>query len=89
MTKKRRSFSPEFKREAARLGLDQDYTTAQESMSLGVGETVIRYWVDQLNQERQGVTPKGKALTPEQRRIHELDARCKRLEQEKDILKRD
>jgi transposase-like protein len=30
----------------------------------------------------------GKALTPEQRRIQEQEARCKRLEQEKDILKK-
>ena len=56
-------------------------------MSLGIGESAIRRWVNQLTEERDGVTPKGKALTPEQRRIQELEARCKRLEQEKDILK--
>jgi len=38
--------------------------------------------------DREGVTPKGKALTPEQRRIQELEARCKRLEQKKHILKK-
>ncbi|XKG95554.1 transposase [Marinospirillum sp.] len=37
MTKKRRSFSPEFKQEAASLVLDQDYTFAQASRSLGIG----------------------------------------------------
>ncbi|MDF0752763.1 IS3 family transposase [Marinobacter sp. 71-i] len=88
MTRKRRSFSPEFKQEAASLVLDQGYTIPQASVSLGIGESAIRRWVNQLTEERDGVTPKGKALTPEQRRIQELEARCKRLEQEKDIPKK-
>ncbi|WP_085985283.1 IS3 family transposase [Marinobacter algicola] len=88
MTRKRRSFSPEFKQEAASLVLDQGYTIPQASVSLGIGESAIRRWVNQLTEERDGVTPKGKALTPEQRRIQELEARCKRLQQEKDIPKK-
>ena len=88
MTKKRRSFSPEFKQEAASLILDQGYSFTQACTSLGMGESALRRWVQQLAEERKGVTPKGKALTPEQRRIQELEARCKRLEQEKDILKK-
>ena len=79
MTRKRRAFSPEFKQEAASLVLDQGYSIPQACTSLGVGESALRRWVDQLSQERQGVTPKGKALTPEQRKIQELEARCKRL----------
>ena len=88
MTRKRRSFTPEFKQEAASLVLDQGYTIPQASTSLGVGESAIRRWVQQLTEEREGITPMGKALTPEQRRIQELEARCKRLEMEKDILKK-
>ena len=42
----------------------------------------------QLEAERQGVTPKSKALTPEQQKIQELEARINRLEREKAILKR-
>ena len=41
----------------------------------------------QLEAERQGVTPKSKALTPEQQKIQELEARINRLEREKAILK--
>jgi len=88
MTRKRRTFSPEFKQEAASLVLDQGYSIPQACTSLGVGESALRRWVDQLSQERQGVTPKGKALTPEQRKIQELEARCNRLEMEKTILKK-
>ena len=88
MTRNRRTFSPEFKQEAASLILDQGYTVSEAVKSLGVGENVLRRWVRQLLEEREGVTPRGKALTPEQRRIQELEARCKRLEQEKEILKK-
>lgn len=88
MTRKRRSFTPEFKQEAACLVLDQGYTVTQACRSLNVGENALRRWIKQLSEERHGVTPKSKALTPEQQRIQELEARCERLEREKSILKK-
>ncbi len=80
MTKQRRTFSPEFKREAADLVLSQNYSVIEASRSLGIGETALRRWIDQLQQERTGITPKSKALTPEQQKIQELEARINRLE---------
>lgn len=56
MTRKRRSFSPEFKQEAASLVLDQGYTIAQASTSLGVSGSAARRWVQQLMGERKGIT---------------------------------
>nr|WP_269815813.1 transposase [Pseudomonas syringae] len=56
--------------------------------SLGVGESALRRWVDQVQQERTGVTQQIKALTPEQQKIQELEARIARLEREKSILKK-
>lgn len=88
MTRKRRTFTPEFKQETASLVLDQGYSIAQACTSMGVGESALRRWVQQLSDERQGVTPKGKAITPEQQRIQELEERCRRLEMEKSILKK-
>jgi transposase len=88
MTKQRRTFSPVFKREAADLVLKQNYSFIEASRSLGIGETALRRLVDQLQQERTGVTPQSKALTPEQQKIQELEARITRLEREKSILKK-
>ncbi len=88
MSKQRRSFSTEFKREAALLVLDQGYTLIEASRSLGVVDSVLRRWVQQLQQERHGMTPKTKALTAEQQKIQELEARIHRLEREKAILKK-
>ena len=88
MSKQRRTFSPEFKQQAACLVLDQGYSHVEASRSIGVGESLMRRWVQQLQLERQGVTPQGKAITPDQQRIQELEARIERLEREKSILKK-
>ena len=88
MKRQRRSFSTEFKHEAACLVVDQGYSIPQASRSLDVGETAIRRWVHQLKAERGGETPASKALTAEQKRIQELEARVNRLEREKAILKK-
>lgn len=88
MTKQRRSFTPEFKLEAASLVVDQHYSIPEACRALDVGESAMRRWVTQLEAERGGSTPASKALTPEQKRIQELEARVKRLEQEKLILKK-
>ncbi|UYM61116.1 IS3 family transposase [Pseudomonas aeruginosa] len=88
MSKQRRTFSAEFKREAAALVLDQGYSHIEACRSLGVVDSALRRWVKQLEAERQGVTPKSKALTPEQQKIQELEARINRLEREKAIFKK-
>lgn len=88
MVRKRRTFTTEFKLEAAQLVTEQGYSIPQASRSLGIGETALRRWVNQLQLETQGITPKSKALTAEQQRIKELEARIDRLEREKSILKK-
>ncbi len=88
MSKQRRSFTTDFKLEAAQLVTQHGYSILEASRAIGVGESVLRRWVNQLQQESAGVTPKSKALTPEQQRIKELEARIDRLEREKVILKK-
>ncbi len=82
MKRQRRSFSTEFKHEAACLVLDHGYSIPEASRSLDVGETAFQRWVQQLRLERDGGTPSSKALTTEQKRIQELEARVNRLERE-------
>ena len=88
MISKRRTFTKEFKLEAANLVLEQNYSVPEAARSLGVGETALRRWVQQLSDERGGTTPKSKALTAEQQKIQALEARVNRLEREKSILKK-
>lgn len=54
MAKQRRTFFAEFKREAAALTLKLNYSFIEASRSLGVGESALRRWVDQLQQEGNG-----------------------------------
>ncbi len=62
MTRLRRSFTAEFKLEAASLVLDQGYSVPETSRSLDVGETVLRRWVQQLARARKGHSKKATAL---------------------------
>ena len=84
----RRSFTDEFKHEAASLVVTQGYSVAEASRAMGVGPTAMRRWVEQLEGEHNGVTPKVQAMTPDQQRIQELESQVKRLEREKSILKK-
>ncbi len=68
--------------------LDQSYSISEAARSLDIGDTALRRWVDQLKIELGGETPTVKALTPEQQKIQELEARINRLEREKSILKK-
>lgn len=88
MTKQSRSFSAEIKHKAVGLVLDQGYSHIEACRSLGVVKSALRRWVNQLQQEHNGVTPQSKALTPEQQKIQELEARINRLERGKTILKK-
>ena len=57
MMNNRRTYSPEYKREAASLILDQNYSYSQACESIDIGETALRRWVNQLRDERGGITP--------------------------------
>ena len=80
MARLRRSYTAEFKLEAAKLVLDQGYSIAEAARSIDVNDNVLRRWIQQLKDERGGRTPASKALTPEQQKIQELEARIKQLE---------
>lgn len=85
----RRYFSPEFKLEAASRVLDEGMRISEACQIFAVGETAMRRWVKQLEAERQhGVLDGCKPITPEQRRIRELEAKVRLLEEEKVILKK-
>ena len=89
MTKtKKRTFTHEFKREAANLVVTEKYTIADACRAMDVSSSAMRKWVKQLQQEKSGITPMAKAITPEQQEIQMLRARIKRLEMETDILKK-
>jgi transposase len=88
VAKHRQIFTEEFKKEAVNLVLNQGYTVPEACRALGVGETALRRWVSLVQEERTGVTPKTRAITPAHQKIQQLEERISRLEREKDILKK-
>lgn len=89
MTKKSRpNFSPEFRLEAAQLVVDQGYSIRDAADAMNVSKSSMESWVRQLKAERGGTSPKGSPITPEQRRIRELERQLQRVQKEKEILKK-
>ena len=84
-----KTYPVEFKRDAASLVVDQGYTLTAACKAMGVGQTALRKWVKQLQEEREGKTPeKSKALTAEHQEIQALKDEIRRLTREKEILKK-
>ncbi|WP_412053264.1 IS3 family transposase [Pokkaliibacter plantistimulans] len=89
MSKRRQSFTPEFKLEAVALVTEKGYSVTEACQALGVGPTALRRWIKQVEHEQNGVVLSGsQALTPEQHQIQELQKRIQRLEMEKEIPKK-
>jgi len=82
------TFTPEFRLEAAQLVVDQGRYIREAADAMGVGKSTMDKWVRQLREERQGGSPKATPMTPDQRRIRELERQLKRAEEEKAILKK-
>ncbi len=70
------------------LVVDQGYTRAEAARNLGIKSNMLSRWIREFDQEDgQAFRGNGK-LTPDQEEIRKLKAQVKRLEMEKDILKK-
>ncbi|EFC4093660.1 IS3 family transposase [Escherichia coli] len=86
--KTKRTFTPEFRLECARLIVDKGYSYRQASEAMNVGSTTLESWVRQLRRERQGIAPSATPITPDQQRIRELEKQVRRLEEQNTIFKK-
>jgi transposase len=87
-TRSKRNFSPEFRLECAQLIVDQGYSVREAAEAMNVGKSTIDKWARLLRAERDGKPSSGVPLTPDQQRIKELEKQLKRVEMEKEILKK-
>ena len=83
----RRSFTAEFKAEAVRLCKVGDRTIGQVARDLDLTETALREWVRRADVD-VGEGPPGALATDERAELQELRKRVKRLEMEREILKK-
>jgi transposase-like protein len=87
MGRKRRSFSAEFKAEAVRLCKVGDRSVRQVALDLDLTETALRSWVKRASTEAEPDEASTLAST-ERDELVQLRKRVKRLEMEREILKK-
>ena len=84
----RKKYPKEFKLDAVSLVTEQGYSRADAGRSLGINANMLGRWIQQAESgDGQSFRGNGK-LTEEQEQIRTLRVRVKRLEMEKDILKK-
>jgi len=85
---KRKKYTKEFKLDAISLVRDQNISIAEASRNLGVSAQILGRWIkEEANEDRQDFRGNGK-LTPDQEEIRKLKAQVKRLEMEREVLKK-
>ena len=83
-TRKRRNYTEEFKRDAVALVTEQGYKVSEAARSLGIGESLVRRWRRELEEEvsNAGLT------TDEREELGRLRKEVRMLRMEKEILKK-
>ena len=85
---KRKKYTKEFKLDAVSLVTEQGYTRSEAARRLGLEVNILGRWIRELAEdEGQAFRGNGK-MTAEQEEIKNLKADIKRLEMEKEILKK-
>ncbi len=84
----RKTYSKEFKLDAIALVREQSYSIAEAARNLEVTPQLLGRWIKEAeNDDGHAFRGNGK-LTPEQEEIRKLKAQVKRLEMEREILKK-
>ena len=87
MVRKRRQFTREFKAEAVRLCKVGDRSVGKVAEDLDLTETALRSWVKQAKVD-EGAGPPEALTTAEREELSRLRKQVKRLEMEREILKK-
>jgi transposase len=85
--RKRRDFTDEFKADAVRLVLQGGQSIAEVARNLDLTGTALRQWVKNAQLDA-GQGPKDALATAGREELNELRRRVKRLETEREILKK-
>jgi transposase len=84
LSKKRRSFSPEFKEEAAKMVVELSRSVSSVARELGLNEQTLRNWVNGYRKTHAEDEPP--LTVPERARLRELEREVRELRLEKEFL---
>jgi len=86
-TRVRRTFTPQFKRDAARL-VAEGKSVTEVATHLGITRSLLQRWREQLTAAPREAFPGNGRLRPQAQRIRELEQKLRDVTQERDILKK-
>jgi len=84
----RKKYSKEFKLDAVSLVIDENYTRVEASKNLGINANMLGRWVKEADTDDGHAFRGNGRLTPEQEEVRTLKSQVKRLQMERDILKK-
>jgi transposase len=85
---KRKQYTKEFKLDAVSLVTEQGYGRAEAAKRLGINANMLGRWIKELSDANDQAFRGNGKLTAEQEEIKKLRAEVRRLEMEKEILKK-
>src|SRR5262249_13686550 len=88
MARARKVYTAEFKLAAVKMITEQKLSVAEVARRLGVGENLLHTWKQAVLKDGAKAFPGSGHLTPQEEEIRKLRAEVKRLEAERDILKK-
>jgi transposase len=88
MARSRKTYTAEFKLATVKMITDQKLSVAEVARRLGVGENLLHAWKKAFLKGGTNALPGAGRLTPLEEENRRLRAEVKRLEAERDILKK-
>ncbi len=88
MSKERRQFSAEYKREALNLIEKQQLSVAEAARRLGINPNLLYRWKSQFANEGEQAFPGSGQLTAQEAELAKLRRENEQLRMERDILKK-
>ena len=88
MRRSRRSFSPEFKKEAVRLMIEEGQSLGSVSRDLELDPKMLRRWRRELEQEGTDAFPGKGHQRADLEELRRLQREVERLKMEREILKK-
>ena len=85
---KRPNYTNEFKQDAVKLAVEQRYSCPEVGRRLGIAASNVSRWVRQYRQDQQDLSEGGIPRQELEAEIRRLKKENKRLEMEREILKK-
>ena len=86
-TRVRRTFTPQFKRDAVGL-VKQGKTVTEVARSLGIARSLLQRWREQLDERSAEAFPGQGNASSEKERMRQLEKALRDTREERDILKK-